>query len=324
MRKYLLVLLIPLFVALYGFHEWSKPHAANAAVTEAVSASTPCVNATAPAKFSHIIVWELENHSYSATRGVMPYLDGIADQCGYWDSTSFLANHHPSLPNYLHQTYGSNWGVTDDGTPAQHPENLENIFHQLGAGAKSYMEGMPNNCTLANSGKYTAHHNPAAYYTYLNSRTLCQTNDVPYTQFATALATESTFPKFAFVVPTNCHNGHPNSCSGTKVTDLKALAIQADNFLKTELPKILNSPTYTSGKTLVLITWDEGKKYSGAAGNAQNIYTVAVAPNLNGGVFHVSPANDENSELQFIEKEFGVSVLAPSGTGTTFPAGLHQ
>jgi phospholipase C len=72
--------------------------------TTAEAATTqPCTNT--PTTYNHVIVWMLENHSYDQTRGHMPYLDSIANQCGYF--TKERAITHPSLPTHCDHVGGS-------------------------------------------------------------------------------------------------------------------------------------------------------------------------------------------------------------------------
>lgn len=275
----------------------------------AVTGADPCENTVAPVQYSHVLVWELENHSFTVSRGHMPYLDKVANRCAYYADGHFKALFHPSLPNYIAQTSGSNWGITDDSNPSAHPLNHPSIFTQLGDQAHSYMQSMPSNCVLSNSGLYAVRHNPATYYTYLNSRTLCQANDQPYSALQIALNnSDVSFPSFAWVTPDVCHDAHGNK---NKCPAAKDPAV-ADAYLQTELPKIINSPVYQSGTMIIFVTWDEG----GGGGDGQNIYTVAIAPNLGivgtgGGVVVSGPVFNHYSLLKYTENQLGVGTLTP-------------
>lgn len=283
---------------------------ASATTITAPTGSDPCENTPTPANYSHVLVWELENHSFTVSRGHMPYLDKVANKCAYYADGHFKALFHPSLPNYIAQTSGSNWGITDDSAPSAHPLNHPSIFWQLQTNAKSYMQSMTSNCALSNQGLYAVRHNAHPYYTYDNSRALCSTNDVPYPRLATDLAgTADSFPAFAWISPDVCHDAHGNK---TKCLAAKDPAV-ADAFLKTELPKIINSPVYQSGTMIIFVTWDEG----GGGGDGQNIYTVAIAPNLGatglgGGVVVSGPVFNHYSLLKYEESQLGVGPLSPS------------
>ena len=59
----------------------------------------------------------MENTSQSAIHATnAPYINGLTKTYAY--TTNYSTNYHPSLPNYLDITSGTNQGVTADGTPA--------------------------------------------------------------------------------------------------------------------------------------------------------------------------------------------------------------
>lgn len=59
------------------------------------------------------------------------YLNQLAKECGL--ATNYSAITHPSVPNYLAATSGSDWGIADDNPPAAHPLAHANIFSQVAA-----------------------------------------------------------------------------------------------------------------------------------------------------------------------------------------------
>ena len=70
---------------------------------------------------------------------------------------------------------------------------------------------------------------------------------------------ERTTPRFAFITPNLCDDGHDATCAG--MNDAGATTgglVGADDWLKTWMPLIFNSPAYRSGSTLVMLTFDEG------------------------------------------------------------------
>lgn len=263
----------------------------------------PCTGASQTAP-THLLVWILENHALSASRGVMPYLDSVANGCSY--ATHYSAITHPSLPNYIAFTSGSTQGITDDASPSSHPLTAPSIFSQLPGRIRSYHQGMPSNCALTNGGtNYIVHHNPWAYFT--NVRTACLSNDVNYTHLATDLA--GTPADVMLVVPNNCNNGHKNTCAnGDGQTDL-GTALQADNYLKAQLPGILASAAYQSGSLGIIITWDEGD------GTNQLVYTVFIAPGVQPGTTYTTTVTHYGL-LRMIEDRTGVGCIANSCTAT--------
>lgn len=194
----------------------------------------------------------MENHTYSNVIDNMnaPYTTQLAHQCG--SATNYAIVGSPSLPNYIGATAGSTFGIADDADPSGHPLSADNLFRQVraqGRSAKSYEENMPANCATTSSGTYAVKHNPAAYYVASADRTACLADDVPMGTttagaFLDALNTAS-LPAFAFITPDLCHDTHDCSVS------------VGDAWLRAWLPLILASSTYQSGRTAVIIMYDE-------------------------------------------------------------------
>ena len=76
---------------------------------------------------------------------------------------------------------------------------------------------------------------------------------------ANDLSSEATTPKFGFITPNLCDDGHDATCAGTNVEGGKTGGLTAaDLWLKHWMPLIMASPSYQSGQMLVVITSDEG------------------------------------------------------------------
>jgi phospholipase C len=215
-----------------------------------------------PATYAHVIWIWMENHSYGEIVGssAAPYINALAQGCGL--ATDYAAVTHPSLPNYIAATSGGTQGITDDAAPASHPLSAVSLFEQA-APAGSYQESMPSNCLLTSSGTYAVKHNPEAYFTGV--RTACATDNLPMGTtssgaFLAALNGDA-LPRFSFVTPNLCNDMH--DCSVTT----------GDNWLKAWVPKILASPSYKAGNTVLVLTWDEDDN---SAGN--RIPLIVVSP----------------------------------------------
>jgi hypothetical protein len=84
--------------------------------------------------FSHVFVVLEENHSYSQVLGnsSMPYFNSLIHDYGL--ATQYFANGHPSLPNYLWLTSGSNDGISNDECESTSgPLNVDNAVRDLSA-----------------------------------------------------------------------------------------------------------------------------------------------------------------------------------------------
>ena len=257
--------------------------------------------AQAPA-FDHIFVMVEENHDYSEIIGnpQAPYINGLASQNGV--ATQYTAVSHPSLPNYLALTGGSTFGVTSDCAPTACPVNAPNIADRIeGAGKtwKAYMDAMPSACGTSDAGTYAVRHNPFVYYNDIrNDATRCANHVVPYSNLAADLASASTTPNFAWVTPDVCNDMHDCSVSA------------GDTWLQNNLPALFNSPAWTTQKSLLLLTWDEGS-------SANQVPTLVISPAVARG--YQSPvAYSHYSLLSTVESAWGLSPLS-SGDGTASP-----
>jgi len=131
--------------------------------------------------------------------------------------------------------------------------------------------------------QYANRHNPFVWFHSVTDNTwLCDHDVVPLgtaiTQsdgtvsyqghLAQDLKLAWTTPRFAFITPNLCNDGHDANCAGTNdAGGTTGGLVGADDFLRTWMPLILNSPAYRSGHTLVMITFDEGSPADTAAGN---------------------------------------------------------
>lgn len=95
-----------------------------------------------------------------------------------------------------------------------------------------------------------------------------------------------TTPKFMFVTPNLCDDGHDATCAGTNVEGGKTGGLTAANlWLAHWIPMIMASPAYQSGKMLVVITVDESGSDTGAGADAcpnavQTSCLSPIGPNL--------------------------------------------
>jgi hypothetical protein len=251
----------------------------------------------APAKYTHVVWIVFENRSYGDVIGSRsaPYINAVAADCGL--ATSFRAEAHPSLPNYLAMTSGSTQGVTDDAGPSSHPIAGSSIFSQLGSGWRALEESMPSPCAQDDSGRYAVRHNPAAYYTSI--RTACTSQDV-------ALGASPGFDaRFTFVTPDLCSDMH--DCS----------TATGDTWLSSFLPKVLSSPQYQAGTTAVFITWDEDD-----GSPANHVATLVVAPTVPHGA-RSATAFTHYSMLRTTEELLGVPLLGDARTAASMRTPFH-
>jgi phospholipase C len=265
-------------------------------INTAPSPGGPCGRLASPIPVQHVIWILMENHGYSQVVGstAAPFENTLLEQCGL--AANMHAETHPSLPNYIAATSGDTQGVADDASPAAHPLAVPSIFSQvkdLGKEWRSYQESAPANCPLTGGGVYAVRHDPAQYYTGI--RDDCLNWDVPMgTTTGGNLLNDlngDTLPAFAFLTPNLCSDTH--DCS----------VATGDAWLSAWFAKIVASPAYQNGSTVIFLTWDEDE---GAESN--RIPTIVVSPSTPiGTVSH--EAFTHYSMLRTTEELLGIATF---------------
>lgn len=226
-----------------------------AATPPAVAATGPCgaaATAATPSTFDHVVWIIYENKTRKQIIGSpdAPYLTSIAKQCA--EATNWNHLSQTSLTNYIGMTsgsLGSNGEITSNSSPKTWPQSSVSLFEQLGTQARQLAETQPSNCYLKGAGDFVINHAPLQYYTRIRN-TLCQTQAVPLG------ATPDLSAKFTLIVPNKTNDMHRTSTNTTLSQKIRA----GDNWTESFLPKVLSSSEYQAGKTVVILTWDEGTK----------------------------------------------------------------
>lgn len=246
-----------------------------------------------------------ENHSLSQMRQQMPYLFSLAKRYAYADH--YFAVSHPSLPNYLAIAGGSTFAITDDNNPSAHRIAGRSVFDQAinhHKTARTYAEGMPQNCALLSSGGYAVRHNPWAYFA--RSRSSCRQFAVPAGQARGRLhhaSTHNALPNIGLAIPSLCHDAHDCSLA------------TADAWLAGRLPAVLKSRDFASGRLVVVVTADEDDRHSG-----NRVLTVVLAAGLSHKV--VSRPLSHYSLLGYFDHVLGAPLLRHAAPGFAKAFGL--
>jgi hypothetical protein len=228
---------------------------------------TPAVPAA-----SHVVLVVLENHSFSQVIGnpSMPYLNSLASQHGL--AANYFANAHPSLSNYFMLTTGQIETNNDNFTGTVTADNVVRALAGTGRSWKAYLENLPApGYTGASVYPYFKPHDPFAYLSDVLNSSLQAENMVPFTQLGADLSTNS-LPSFAFILPNLKDDAHdcPGGARGCADSDKLAAA---DNWLKTNIDPLINSPAFANG--VLIITWDEGDAADVANGGGQVTTVIA-------------------------------------------------
>ena len=179
------------------------------------------------------------------------------------------------------------------------------------------LNGADNTNAATAQDQYATRHNGFMYFhSIIDNQARCDAHVVPLgtvsvgtgpggaDQFAghlfADLQNDKATPRFMFVTPNLCNDGHDATCAGmnTEGTHVGGLA-GADLWLKHWMPMIFNSPAYQSGHMLVVLTFDEGATSDTAACSAAltsdtGICNYPTGPNLSNfgyspilGAFHL-------------------------------------
>jgi hypothetical protein len=299
-----------------------------------------CRSASGVPIFTHVFVIMMENTSKASLDAATnaPYLKALAKSAaigGDYHGTS-----HPSLPNYLALTSGSDHAVGCDCAPVggacslcntlafpsgcgcnQASAHLGDQLDTAGKTWKAYGEGMSKPCDTSSAGAYATKHVPFLYYANMQAESAgarCTSHVVPYTDFATDLAAAA--PDFTFIAPSLDHDMH-----GTGLQQAAADIAAGDTWLSTNAKAIIDSAAYKSGGLLVIV-WDEDDSSGGVippkTDDAIPLFVLSPYAKSAG---YVSPAKgDHYSLLATIEDGLGLPRLG-SAVGKTpladyFPA----
>jgi hypothetical protein len=144
-----------------------------------------------------------------------------------------------------------------------------------------------SNSAAAND-QYATRHNPFVYFhSVIDDAARCNSHVVPLGKLVVGtdgapdafsghlyrdLQRIETTPKFLFVTPNLCNDGHDATCVGKNVEGTVNAAgknigglVSMDLWLKHWMPMIFASPAYQSGKLLVVVTFDEANPTGAAA-----------------------------------------------------------
>jgi hypothetical protein len=235
-------------------------------------------NTAGGSPIQHVVLIMMENKNYSqiiGNYGAAPYLNSLAGK--YALLTNYYATAHPSLPNYLSITGGSNFGITSDCLPSTtcitSRSSIFSLLMSHNLSWKIYAQTMPSNCFLSSSNNYSVYHNPAVYYSSI--RTACGKYDVPMGSFASGSgnnlyndAKDGTLANFSMIIPNLCYDMHNLSCTISK----------GDDFLSELVPILQSGPQNAS--TIIIITWDEALETDTSNGGGHVPAIIVGPPNL--------------------------------------------
>jgi phospholipase C len=245
----------------------------------------------------HVVIIVMENKPASRILGVddAPYLNSLAKD------NALAANYHaitrPSLPNYIALTSGTTAGITSNCKPDTCQADVRSIADEIresGRNWRMYAEGMPEPCTAENAGRYAVKHNPFMYYPAVTKdRESCSDHVVPFSRLDEDLKTDRSLPDYVFITPDMCSDTHDCPVQS------------GDEWLSRQVPKILAAPAFTTGNSLLVVTYDEGN------GDSNQVATVFAGPAARKG-YTSETRFTHYSLLRTIEDAWGLDPLTDS------------
>ncbi|HEY6761571.1 MAG TPA: alkaline phosphatase family protein, partial [Baekduia sp.] len=246
----------------------------------------------------HVWYVALTGHSYAETfapgaTGAAPYLAGALRDQGTLLPWYHAAGHDPAATGVaLLGGQKDATGPFDDRT-----ETLPGQLTGLGRTWKAYVEGATaglnpgdNPCSRPSD---QAPRNPFLRFGAVTGDPTCGQSVAELDALATDVADTDSAPTFSYILPGPAHDG------STSLAD-------ADAWLKTTLPTILESKAYADGG-LVVVTFDAGAPDDAEAGGGR-VGALLLSPFVKAGGT-VSAPYDPFALLKSIEDLFGLDPL---------------
>jgi phospholipase C len=267
-------------------------------VAPAAASTTPLCGAAVAAPITHVILIMMENTS-AARANALPYVSRLRRHCGL--ATDYHAVTHPSLGNYIALTSGSiprSIRGTDCSPSRTCRSRHQSIFGQLAGRWRVYAQSMPSPCYTGTTTLYAVRHTAAPYYPAI--RDACKRQQLRLRNLRHALSA-GRLHRFSLVVPNIVDDMH-DGCASC-----------GDDFLKTWIGRIHQSPQYQDGSTVVFVTWDEN---DGSPGN--HVSLLVVSPRVPADA-RVTTRLTQYSLLRAMERLLG---LPPLGAARTARGGI--
>jgi len=136
--------------------------------------------------------------------------------------------------------------------------------------------GSPDDTETATAkDQYAARHEGFMYFeSVIGSKSYCDRHILSFRPLAKDLLKASTTPSFSWITPNLCNDGHDSPCANGQPGGLTSIT----SFLKSWLPKIMDSPAYRTG--MIVITFDEALTSDSSACCGEKTGKSASHPNV--------------------------------------------
>ena len=245
---------------------------------------------------------------------------------------------HSSLPEYIALTAGqaqSDWSSTDCAPTTPNPPctagntlNMIDSLSSTGLTWAGFAEDYPvsTGCYVGNdTGNFSGRHFPFNYYSDIVGTTRCSnlqrantaTIGLPDTPFINYLNAPSGWANYIWLTPNLCDDGHDH-CSqiGSIATSCAnpsgGYACEEEAYLKQLVPLILGTTLFTTQRSALFITYDEGGGFcpNFNTGNGDCVYSIFIGSGVKTG-YTSANAYYHYSYLATIENNWSLGCLVP-------------
>ena len=290
---------------------------------------TPPVSAVG--ELDHVFMVYMENKGYDSIVGSpnAPFLNSLINAYGFADN--YYGVTHGSLPNYYAVIGGSTFDITYNcASPCiDATTTLASNIDDAGKTWRAYAQSLePGANPLVDSGDYSNDQTGFPAFTSIASDVdYAKAHILPLEQMAIDLADPATAPNFAWFAANEDFNGEGpvdfpwgmlrfalSQISPGHQYNVPAL----DQFLSETVPVVLNSETFKTTKSVLVVTFDEDNNNTSLGfGNEGNHIVTVVIPSalavaeggMRGGAFVATDHYTHYSLLSMINSALGLPNL---------------
>ena len=363
-RIHFIICLLTIILGMLALSEANSQNVSSTNVRRSNAELVSPASAPAGAYFDHVVIIVMENEGVynicnsspppCSTTGPAPYMAGLANN--YTIAAQYLSLITTSQPNYVGLLSGSMQGCTSSGCPSPiTAPNLVDRFEASGLTWKGYFENqtLPRGCDFNSPEPYTAIHNPFIVFQDITNNTARCNKLVNVNPNSCGSVIDCTLvndlnnatapaSNFMWLTPNDCDNMRGNAVCGTS-----SLIGPGNAYLSKLVPTILNSRTFTTTRSALFITFDEGNSFcpgpfpstedcvyaswSGpvtkthfGTGNLYNHYSFTKTIETNWNLASLTP-NDQNANpmAEFFNNQAPDFTVSASPARLTTPVGSH-
>jgi hypothetical protein len=267
--------------------------------------------------FDHVFFVFMENENFAASEApsdsgdyivgnpAAPYLNKLVAGRGSLLGRMF-ATTHPSDPNYLAVTGGSTFGFTHNPEVGKEKVSARHIGDQLDAAGKTwagYAGGMSYPCDMTThnteaGGHYLPDDEPFMLYANVIADPFaCAAHNKPLDQLRVDLRKAETTPNFVWFAANDEENMEDGGVA------------MGDAWLSRELPLIFQSPAWTTQRSLLIVSWDEGHRKAFGPDYPNHVATYVLGSQALVKAGYVSP-------LRYTDYSLGATICDALGVPT--------